>query len=85
MATNQKGAWFKSTGSAVRSDRGKVLGHASAMLHGARGAHEGLENARILGGAKITSGTRYVLVAFVILETHADFAEKFSLLVRERH
>ncbi|KAJ1454244.1 hypothetical protein M885DRAFT_522052 [Pelagophyceae sp. CCMP2097] len=64
------GTWFKSTGAAMRSDRGKVLGHASAMLH---------------GGAKITAGTRYVLVAFVILETHADFAEKFSLLVRERH
>jgi hypothetical protein len=64
------GTWFKSLGAAVRSDRGHVLAHASGMLH---------------GGSKITEGVRYVLVAFVVLEGHPDFAENFSHLIRAQH
>ena len=52
----------------VRSDRGHVLCHASGMLH---------------GGHPITSGVRYILVAFVILKEYANFAYRFYERVRD--
>ena len=47
------GTWFASLDDAIRIDQGEIVSHASGLLHGGHG---------------ITSGRRYILVAFVILE-----------------
>jgi len=61
------GTWFDSMQSALRSDRGHLLSHASGMLH---------------GGAPITAGVRYILVAFVILRNYPQFAVRWYNFVR---
>ena len=47
------GTWFAGLGESVPIDKGHVCAHASGVLH---------------GGHPITSGVRYILVAFVIVE-----------------
>jgi len=52
----------------VRSDKGHILAHSSALWH---------------GGHPITSGVRYILVAFVSVDAdYADWAFKFYEHVR---
>ena len=50
------GTWFEGLGRSIQSERGHVLAHASGCMH---------------GGHPITSGVRYILVAFVIVEGYA--------------
>ena len=47
------GTWFEGLGRSIQSERGHIMTHASGCLH---------------GGHPISSGTRYILVAFVIVE-----------------
>ena len=55
---------------ALRSDRGHILAHSSALMH---------------GGHPITSGVRYILVAFVTMESqHLGWAHRFYEHVREQ-
>jgi hypothetical protein len=61
------GTWFASNDSAVRIECGQMCSHASALLH---------------GGHPITSGTRYILVAFVILEGFDNWSMRFYNQVR---
>jgi hypothetical protein len=61
------GTWFDSLDDSVRIDRGQVCSHASALLH---------------GGHPITSGKRYILVAFVILEGFDNWSMRFYNQVR---
>jgi hypothetical protein len=61
------GTWFASTDSAVRIEVGQMCSHASALLH---------------GGHPITSGKRYILVAFVILEGFDNWSMRFYNQVR---
>ncbi|KAJ1453289.1 hypothetical protein M885DRAFT_524688 [Pelagophyceae sp. CCMP2097] len=63
------GTWFEGLGSAVRSDNGHVLAHASGLLH---------------GGHPITGGVRYILVAFCIVRDYPNFAYRFYEHVRDR-
>jgi len=52
----------------VRSEQGHILAHASGVMH---------------GGHPITSGSRYLLVAFVIVEGYANWAGRFYNRVRD--
>ena len=63
------GTWFAGLGDAIRSDKGHLLTHASAQLH---------------GGHAITSGVRYILVAFVILRSYPDWAVRWYKHVRRK-
>ncbi|KAJ8598580.1 hypothetical protein CTAYLR_001709 [Chrysophaeum taylorii] len=63
------GTWFEGIQTAIRSPKGHVLAHASGLLH---------------GGHPITSGVRYILVAFVILRSYPNFATRFYDHVRDR-
>ena len=61
------GTWFASLDDAVRIERGCMVSHASALLHGGHG---------------ITSGRRYIMVAFVILEGYDSWSMRFYNQVR---
>lgn len=62
------GTWFDSLNEPVKIDQGEVVSHASALLHGGHG---------------ITSGKRYILVAFVILEGYDAWSMRFYNNVRD--
>lgn len=61
------GTWFDSLKDAVKIDQGKMVSHASGLLHGGHG---------------ITTGKRYIMVAFVILEGYNSFSMRFYNQVR---
>lgn len=61
------GTWFQSLNDAVKIDQGEMVSHASGVLH---------------GGHAITSGKRYILVAFVILEGYDSWSMRFYNSVR---
>lgn len=61
------GTWFASLDDAVRIERGEMVSHASALLHGGHG---------------ITQGKRYILVAFVIVEGYDSWSMRFYNQVR---
>ena len=56
------GTWFEGLGKALPIERGHVCSHASGVLH---------------GGSPITSGIRYILVAFVIVEGYQNWAMRY--------
>ena len=62
------GTWFQSLQDAVKIDQGEVCSHASGVLHGGHG---------------ITSGKRYILVAFVIVENYDAWSMRFYNQVRD--
>lgn len=61
------GTWFASLDDAVKIDQGEMVSHASGLLHGGHG---------------ITSGRRYIMVAFVILEGYDSWSMRFYNNVR---
>lgn len=61
------GTWFASLDKAIKMEQGHMISHASGLLHGGQG---------------ITSGTRYILVAFVILEDYDSWSMRFYNQVR---
>lgn len=61
------GTWFASLNRALKIEQGHMVSHASGLLHGGQG---------------ITSGTRYILVAFVILEDYDSWSMRFYNQVR---
>lgn len=61
------GTWFNSLNDAVKIDEGQIVSHASGVLH---------------GGLGITRGTRYILVAFVIIEGYDSWSMRFYNQVR---
>ena len=61
------GTWFNSLSESVKIDEGEMVSHASGVLH---------------GGHAITSGKRYILVAFVILEGYDAWSMRFYNKVR---
>jgi hypothetical protein len=61
------GTWFASLDDAVKIDQGEVVSHSSALLHGGHG---------------ITTGKRYILVGFVILEGYDSWSMRFYNQVR---
>jgi len=61
------GTWFASLDDAIKIERGEILSHASALLHGGHG---------------IISGKRYILVAFVIVEGYDSWSMRFYNHVR---
>lgn len=61
------GTWFHSLSDAVKIEQGQIVTHASALLHGGHG---------------ITSGKRYILVCFVILEGYDQWSMRFYNQVR---
>ena len=63
------GTWFESLDSSIRLEQGHVVSHASSLMHGGHG---------------ITSGKRYILVAFVILEGYDSWSMRFYNQVRNR-
>jgi hypothetical protein len=58
-----------SDSAAVRIDQGEMVSHASALLHGGHG---------------ITTGNRYILVGFVILEGYDSWSMRFYNQVRNK-
>lgn len=63
------GTWFNSLNDAVKIDEGQMVSHASGVLH---------------GGHAITSGKRYILVAFVILEGYDAWSMRFYNSIRDK-
>ena len=61
------GTWFNSLNDAVKIEEGEMVSHASALLH---------------GGHAITTGKRYILVAFVIVEGYDSWSMRFYNEVR---
>ena len=61
------GTWFASLHDPIKIDQGEVVTHSSALLHGGHG---------------ITSGKRYILVGFVILEGYDSWSMRFYNQVR---
>ncbi len=61
------GTWFDSLKDAVKIDEGEMVSHASGILH---------------GGHAISSGKRYILVAFVIVEGYDSWSMRFYNQVR---
>jgi predicted 2-oxoglutarate/Fe(II)-dependent dioxygenase YbiX len=64
------GTWFASLAESknvIQLQQGEMMSHASALLH---------------GGHAITSGMRYILVAFVILEDYDSWSMRFYNQVR---
>lgn len=61
------GTWFASLENPVKIDQGEVVTHSSALLHGGHG---------------ITSGKRYILVGFVIVEGYDSWSMRFYNQVR---
>ncbi|KAL7476333.1 hypothetical protein ACHAW6_002208 [Cyclotella cf. meneghiniana] len=62
------GTWFHSLGESIRIEKGEVVSHASGILHGGHG---------------ITSGRRYIMVCFVILEGYDTWSMRFYNDVRD--
>jgi hypothetical protein len=62
------GTWFASLQDAIKIDQGEMVSHASALYHGGHG---------------ITSGKRYILVAFVIVEGYDSWSMRFYNNVRD--
>lgn len=63
------GTWFASMNDSIRIDQGQIVSHASGLLHGGHG---------------ITSGIRYILVGFVILEGYDSFSMRFYNSIRNK-
>jgi len=63
------GTWFEGLGKSLAIDRGHMLCHASGLLH---------------GGHPISSGVRYILVGFVIVEGYQNWAMRFMKQVWDR-
>ena len=63
------GTWFNSLEEAVKINEGQMVSHASGVLH---------------GGHAITTGRRYVLVAFVILEGYDSWSMRFYNNIRDK-
>ncbi|CAJ1930431.1 unnamed protein product [Cylindrotheca closterium] len=61
------GTWFASLDDAVKINQGEIVSHSSALLHGGHG---------------ITTGKRYILVGFVILEGYDSWSMRFYNQVR---
>ncbi|GKY97639.1 hypothetical protein MPSEU_000722300 [Mayamaea pseudoterrestris] len=64
------GTWFASlreNDGAIKVEQGHMVSHASALLHGGHG---------------ITSGKRYIIVAFVILEGYDNWSMRFYNQIR---
>ena len=61
------GTWFSSLVDPIKIDQGEVVTHSSALLHGGHG---------------ITSGKRYILVGFVIVEGYDSWSMRFYNQVR---
>ena len=61
------GTWFASLDDPVRIDVGEIVTHSSSLLHGGHG---------------ITSGIRYIMVCFVILEGYDSWSMRFYNQVR---
>ena len=61
------GTWFQSLDNPVRIDQGEIVTHSSSLLHGGHG---------------ITSGRRYIMVCFVILEGYDSWSMRFYNQVR---
>lgn len=61
------GTWFQSLDDAIKIDQGEVVSHSSSLLHGGHG---------------ITSGKRYIMVCFVILEGYDSWSMRFYNQVR---
>ncbi|KAL7427028.1 hypothetical protein ACHAXM_000947 [Skeletonema potamos] len=61
------GTWFASLDDAVGIEQGEVVSHSSSLLHGGHG---------------ITSGKRYIMVCFVILEGYDSWSMRFYNQVR---
>jgi hypothetical protein len=61
------GTWFSSIDDPVRIDVGEMVTHSSSLLHGGHG---------------ITSGRRYIMVCFVILEGYDSWSMRFYNQVR---
>jgi hypothetical protein len=62
------GTWFHSLNDSIRIEKGEVVSHASGILHGGHG---------------ITSGKRYIMVCFVILEGYDTWSMRFYNNVRD--
>ncbi|KAA8495841.1 Procollagen-lysine,2-oxoglutarate 5-dioxygenase 3 [Porphyridium purpureum] len=62
------GTWFAGLNETISTNQGHMLAHASGMLH---------------AGHPITSGQRYILVGFVILEQYQNFAVRFMHTVED--
>jgi hypothetical protein len=61
------GTWFNSLNDAVKIEQGEVVSHASGVLHGGHG---------------ISTGRRYIMVCFVILEGYDSWSMRFYNNVR---
>lgn len=61
------GTWFASIDDAVKIEQGHICSHSSALLHGGHG---------------ITTGKRYILVGFVILEGYDSWSMRYYNQVR---
>ena len=61
------GTWFHSLNEAIKIEEGEVVTHASGLLH---------------GGQAITSGKRYILVAFVVLKGYHAWSMRFYNQIR---
>jgi hypothetical protein len=61
------GTWFASLDEPVKIEQGEIVSHSSALLH---------------GGHPITSGKRYIMVGFLILEEYSSFSMRFYNQVR---
>lgn len=62
------GTWFRSLNDSIRIEKGEVVSHASGILHGGHG---------------ISSGRRYIMVCFVILEGYDTWSMRFYNGVRD--
>ena len=63
------GTWFASLDDSIKIDQGEVVSHSSALLHGGHG---------------ISTGRRYILVGFVILEGYDSWSMRFYNQVRNK-
>lgn len=63
------GTWFASLDRSIKIDQGEIVSHASGLLHGGHG---------------ITSGKRYILVAFVIVEGYDSWSMRFYNQIRNK-
>ena len=63
------GTWFNSLDNSIKLEQGEIVSHASGILHGGHG---------------ITSGKRYILVGFVIVEGYDSWSMRFYNQVRNK-
>jgi hypothetical protein len=61
------GTWFASLDDPMKIEQGQVVTHASGLLHGGHG---------------ITTGKRYIMVGFVILEGYDSWSMRYYNQVR---